>query len=158
MARVNAGASAKEGLHSTPSRLMGEAASNASERGSIQVASGGYLAEGGANPTNIIGVSNEDGHNNATAGAKSLNYTPALPHVLFEMTLAKASNLGNYVSLVGDRWTKYGITKDANGQWYVDVDKTGATARVVVVDFVDAVGATEARVLVTFLAVQTIYG
>ena len=157
MARVKAGASAREGLSSTPSRRMGEAALQTFELGAVLINSAGYLAEGGANPTNIIGIAMEDGENNATAGAKDCGYVPVLPHVLFEMSLDKASGLGR-VTVASDRWTKYGITKHADGEWYVDIDKTGGNARVVVVDFVDAVGTASGRVLVAFLAVQTIYG
>lgn len=157
MARVKASASVREGLHSTPSRRMGEAANQTFKLGAVLVNSAGYLAEGGANPTNLIGIAAEAGDNNATAGAKDCLYYPVLPHLLFEMSLDKASSLG-YASLAADRWTKYGITKHADGEWYVDVDKTGANARVIVVDFVDAVGTASTRVLVCFLAVQTIYG
>lgn len=165
MARVNPGGSAREGLSSTPSRLMGEAALQASKIGAILINSGGYLAEAGANPAlgTIIGMAGEEGHNNAVAGAKSMYYVPALPHVLFEMTMAQASNLqtaagvGGRATVVTDRFEDWGITKDADGRWYVDADKAAANLRVRVIDFVDPIGTTEGRVLVAFLNTATIY-
>lgn len=157
MARINAGASAREGLYSTPSRRLGEAALQTFKEGAVLIASGGYLSEGGANPSNIIGVAMEDGENNATAGAKTCGYVPALPHVLFVMSMSQASNLGARATVVTDRFSKFGITKDADGKWYVDADKNGANQKVVVVDFVDDVGTVEGRVLVAFLGSQTIY-
>ena len=157
MARVKAGASERAGLHSTPTRRYGEAALATYERGAVLVNSGGYVAEGGANPTNIIGVAMEDGENNATAGTKFTDVALALPHVMFEFSLDSAASLGR-LTVAADRFSKFGITKHADGEWYIDIDKTGATARVIVMDFVDAVGTASGRVLAIFLATETIFG
>lgn len=157
-ARVKAGASQREGLHSTPSRGdANEAALQTFKKGAILINSAGYVAEAAANPAlgTIIGVAEQDGQNNATAGVKTCRYVPALPHVVFEMSMDDGT--GTRVTVVTDRYEDWGITKDADGKWYVDSAKAAANQRVRVVDFLDPIGTAAGRVLVQFLNTATIY-
>lgn len=127
----------------------------------------GYLDEAGANPAagTIVGISTRDAHNNAAAGVESdgrpalLGFVPPLPEATFAANFDKASGLGVALAIT-DLYKIYGITKDANGIWYVDQDKPtgGGTARVVVIGAIDAIGTASARVMIKFLPESTIYG
>lgn len=147
------------GLNATPGMVGLEAATQTFVKGAVLIDNGsGYLAEGGANPTGILGIADEDAHNDGAAGTSKIAFTPAIPNVLFEASLDQASALGTYVSLQTDLWAEYGITEDASGIWYVDVDKTGATGRFRIVEFIDAVGSTFTRVLGFFVIDNTAFG
>jgi hypothetical protein len=86
---------------------------------------------------------------------------PALPKIVFEMTLANAGNdaaiLANYV------FTKFGLSKDAtSGYWYVDVSKTTTSGSVIVIGIKNVqdivLGTTiGARVFVCFNATETVF-
>lgn len=118
-------------------------------RGAVLVNSSNRLSEGGANPTDIVGIAT---HGVTSATEDDLaQYVPALPGLEFLGNIDDSSDLGNGAIAVTDRYARYGITEDTNGTWYVDKNKsTDALARVTVTDFVDAVGETQGRVKFVF--------
>lgn len=67
------------------------------------------------------------------------------------------SAAGAYASLQTQLGSKFGMTKDATGHWYVDLNKTGANAVVVIEAFNpnDALGTNGARAWFRFLAAAT---
>lgn len=145
------------GSNAHPSRTTEEAATQTYLKGALLIDNGaGFLTEAGVDPVDLLGVSEEAGKNLAVGVGKT-RYTPIVPSITFEATMDQAGDLGNYVLLQTDLYAKYGVTKDANGIWYVDKDKTGASARVIVVGFKDPVGTIDARVFVTFLYGTTAY-
>lgn len=118
-------------------------------RGAVLVAASGLLSEGGTNPTAIVGIANA-GVTSAAAGA-AVSYIPAHPGQEFVMSVDDASDLGNGASAQTDIGTRYGITEDSSGIWYVDKNKTSdATVCVTVVDLQDAAATTQGRVKVVF--------
>lgn len=157
MARLKGGAGPLLGLSSIPTITKGEAATQTFTKGAVVVYNGaGYIEEAGVNPSQIAGMAQQPGQNGTNAGDKECRFIPALPHVQFEMALDQAGGLGR-VTVQGDLGEEYGLTKDANGVWYVDVDKTGANARVKVVGFRDAVGTASGRVYVVFKNSATLF-
>lgn len=150
------------GLNAHPTFSGPEAALQTFKNGALLVAAAGFIQEAGANPTAVVGVSAEPGKNLTVAGVAQgvldgqSRFIPVLPHSVFEMNLDKASALG-YLSLQTDLGALYGVTKDANGIWYIDVDKTAGNARVVVVGFRDPVGTASARVYALFKNGNTAY-
>lgn len=147
-----------DGMNAHPSIVQAEGASETFVKGALLVNGSagdeGYLVEAGADPTLIVGVAEEAGENNATAGAASVRYTPALPHLTFEGTID--DNTGLYALLATDKFKKYGIAKDSDGIWYIDQSDTSNTC-VVIVGFKDPVGTAAARVYFKFLNGKTIY-
>lgn len=158
MARQRIVPSQREGLHSTPSREAQENASETFVMGAILVSSSGFLSEGGANPTGIIGVAAGAAHNVAVDGDQAVRYFPALPHLVFEASIDTSAALGTGAIAAADLFVEYGVTEDANGLWYVDKNKTAANARVRIVGFRDAIGTVQGRVYIIFTADATIYG
>lgn len=144
-------ASRREGLSATPSRVMPEAATQTFIRGAVLVKSTGNIAEAGANPRSIIGIAEEAGKN-LGAGVGQCRYVPAIPGILFQINMDSTS-VPNRATAAADLNAEYGITKDANGSWYLDVDKTtgGTNTVAVVVEFIDPIGTLAGRVLVAFL-------
>ena len=141
------------GLNIKPSLTGPEAATQSFKKGALLIDSSGYLAEGGTDPTNIIGVSEEAA--SGTTG-NDVRFTPALPNVLFEGRLLGAA-AADHVLVATNRYAEYGLTKDSDGYWYVNVSKTGADARFRILEFVDAVGTTNARVRGVFTLDQTVF-
>lgn len=150
------------GLSSHASLNIPEAATQTFKQGAVIVTSAGYAQEAGVDPSAIVGVAAMPGSNLDTAGVAKGAYDgacrmiPALPHSQFEFTLDSAAGTP-YASLATDMGAAYGLTKDANGLWYVDVDKTGGQAAVNVVGFRDPVGTAQARVYVAFRGGKTIF-
>jgi hypothetical protein len=149
------------GLSAIPSLTSPETNAATFKKGAplIDTSGAGYLGIAGTDPRAIVGVATEPGHNSTSAGDDNVRFIPALPHIIFEGTLAQASDLGNYISLATDRWAEYGITVDSDGIWYLDKDKvTGGNNTVArIVGFKDAVGTVEARVYFIFLSEVTVY-
>lgn len=157
MARQSIRPAYRMGLASTPGDRSPESALQTFTKGAVLVASGGFLEEGGANPTAIVGVADEPGQNGATDGAKTTHYTPALSDIVFEAILDSAGALGARAIAATDLWTEVGITKHADGSWYLDVDKVGATGRARIIRFKDPVGTLLGRVFFIFTIDGTIY-
>lgn len=88
-----------------------------------------YATEGGADPDNIIGIANEDGHNTAADGDKKVEVIVPDKHTWF------IANIGGAVATAQSQLLKaYGLVKEGNN-WHVDTADVTAT-RVVVEDFV----------------------
>lgn len=88
-----------------------------------------YATEGGADPDNIIGVANQDGHNAAADGDDVIQVAIPQKDTWFVM------NIGGAVSTAQTQLLKaYGVVKEGNF-WHVDTADVTAT-RVVVEDFV----------------------
>lgn len=147
------GASKGLGLNAKPTLTGIEAAGQTFLKGALLVNSSGSVAGAGTDPTNILGVAEEDA--TGTTG-NAVRFIPALPHVLFEARLLGAA-AADHTLVQGDLYTEYGVTADANGYWYVNTGKTGADARFKVLEFVDAVGTVNARVRGVFTYDATIY-
>ncbi len=142
------------GLNATPSITGPEDAGETFEKGAILVDNAGYLAEGGTDPTDIVGVSEQ-----AASGTQGtdIRFTPALPNQLFEAKLLGAA-AADHTLAVTDRYAEYGVTKHADGYWYIDAGKTDADARFRILEFVDAVGTVNGRVRGVFTVDITLYG
>lgn len=119
-----------------------EASAQSYKMGAPLIPSSGKLAEAGANPRTFLGFAAYDAA--AVADTKTRFY-PALPHQVFEGTLDKASGLGTRALLQSDVYSEFGLTKDASGVWYVDIDKTtgGTNTMVLIVGLKDPVGAIQ---------------
>ena len=136
------------GIGSVALKNGGATGSQTFVRGAIVVAASGLLSEGGADPTIIVGIANH-GVTSATSG-QLVQYIPALPGQEF---IASVDNTAAGTGLIeaADKWTRYGITQDSDGVWYVDKDKTiDAETRVTITGFVDAVGTVLGRVKFVF--------
>lgn len=103
------------------------------EVGAVVVLDGGVTVEASANPTNILGV--------ATAASDSYDWQkdthgfvePSVPVALADEVF-RGTLLGTF-SRDDDLGAEYGITKNAGtGFWVVDKAKTGANARVHVLE------------------------
>ena len=156
----------------------------------ISAASGTLVEATDADPTvQIMGVTIQPGTNNASApvypnyglvypsGSSSgqatsvagaalsmtpLLFVPALPHVVFEATLANEGN--DAATAATDVFTKYGIAKDSGtGFWYVDKGDTTTNASCLVIGIKNpqdvTLGTTKGvRVFFVFLTAQTAWG
>ena len=123
-------------------------------KGAVLIDSGtGYLTEGADGPTTgtIVGVALND----KAAGETEAVVIPALPSVVFSGRIATGDAGGDYTSLVTNRYSKFGISLDASGSWYINVADTTDYA-VVVLDFIDDIGTNLA--LVKFAFIDTIFG
>lgn len=101
-----------------------------------------WLERCGADPALIAGISEVDSEQ-----ARVLTASGKIPHRLLEAGVVLCmSSVTVYVEAT-HRAQEYGITRAAGGQWQVDVAKTGASARVLVID-----GDAEGRWYVTPLA------
>lgn len=139
-----------KGLAAIPVRHGTVAASQTFLRGAVLVENAGRVEEAGVNPalSSIVGVS-VHGVTSSALG-DDVAYIPKEGNV-FEMTLSANTNVDLETIAQADLYAQHGITEDANGVWYVDVDKVGADARVEIKAFKDAVGTVLGRVYVEFL-------
>lgn len=117
----------------------------------------GRLTVCGANPADILGVALEDAVSAADAVAL-LQLIPvqlAEPDTLFQINLA-SSTAGASVALtqamLGGSCGLYKDGTAGSGLWYASGVTLGANDRLVIDKFIDAVGDTNARVLVRFLS------
>ena len=112
------------------------------------------MQEGGTDPTHIIGVAEEAGENNAVAGAKKVRCVPLTGDYVFEGILGNGDTT-DYTLAVGDIGDCFGITKAADGGWFVDKQKAvifGANSvRVRVIGLKDPAGTVNGRVQFVFL-------
>lgn len=148
----------RHGLISTPLFSQLEGASQTYKKGAPLVISSGYIVEA-SNPValgeQIVGFAAEPGHN-ATAGAYSALYYPALANVVFEGVLEDGTNF-DHVLVQTNFGKSYAIAKDTvSGAWYLNEDNITDIAAVVV-GFIEDVGTTKARVLFTVPTSVTLY-
>jgi hypothetical protein len=148
MARTAIVAHKAWGLNAIPSHNGIEVVSSSWTRGAPLIDSSGKLAVAGTDPRAILGFATE-----AASGVtdKVRRFTPALPNVIFEASLDKASALG-LVSLQTHMYAEFGITL-LSGVWYIDVDKVTGGGNTVfrIVGFKDPVGTISARVFAVML-------
>lgn len=127
-------------------RELGVAASQTFKVGAILVYSSGLVAEGGANPTAIVGVAAAPA--NSALGYELSDATVTTPVTwaenLIPVHLADTESV--YVSKITNNsavyiapvaanvGVQYGLTEQSTGEWTLDISKTGANARAMVVD------------------------
>jgi hypothetical protein len=144
-----------EGITSMPTHFAPEGTSVTYVKGAVLIQTSGYTAEAGANPTNVIGVAAHAGKN-LTTHPRGF-YTPPDDSVIFVGSLDTGAGEGTGTVAAADLGAEYGITKTGlttsgqTGRWYVDQNKTGADARVRVVELIDAVGTVQGRCGFKFL-------
>jgi len=128
-----------------------EAATQTYKKGAVLVMNAsGFVAEGGADPDNIVGIAVRDGQNGAAAGDKTAEVYLALPHVLFIM------NIGGAVALLQNQLgIKFGLIKEGDN-WHVDTAEAVAVA-VIIVDILDPIADVNGRVVVKFLDSRTLW-
>lgn len=134
--------------------------------GALLVITSGQLVECGANPTRIDGVSIGNSYNNALLATHP--FTLPDQGIIYEMSIDKASAQAGAgavlaASAIG---STFGVTKDTIGSspagtplyWYLDVDKSAANQRVLVVGFpvFSPAGTVNGRVYVKFLQAQVL--
>jgi len=129
-----------------------EAASQTFKKGELVYLVAGYVTACGADPVNILGLAGEDAHN-STAGAYNVAVELAEPTVLFQMNIASSTSAGSLAltqAMLGTQGCLY--IDSTNHLVYCKPLTYGSTARIVVEKFIDAVGDTNAKVLVRFLS------
>lgn len=106
----------------------------------------------------IVGFTTEAGHDSSSAGDDNLSFIPALPNVVFEITLEDESN-NDHVLAATDMWEKFALQKDTtNDRWFLDENDIAAgEAAMKVIGFKDAAGTTKGRVYAVFLNEATIW-
>lgn len=138
------------GIGSVQKREGGAATSETWAKGAVLIASSGYLAEASDDPTEIVGVALH-GVTSAAQGAVA-QYVPAVDSQEFIGTLDSAGSPGTHALVITNRYVKYGLSVDASGIWYIDVDETSdALARVIITGLVDQVGDIMGKVRFRFL-------
>lgn len=144
------------GSSSTPTETAPVGASQTITKGDILVAASGYVNVDNTDPTTatIVGVARR-GATTGAAGSQVVEYTPAMPDVIFEGTLRNSAT-GDYALTAADRFKSYGVEETAGGVAFVDQADTTNT-RVRIVGFKDPVGTVDARVYFVFLSSATIY-
>lgn len=128
-------------------RFLKEGASKTFKKGALVVFASGYIAEAGADPALILGVSMSAGHNSA-AGTDSIMVALAHDANTFVAEVKGTGAANN--SAQTDVGTAYGVV-NSGGIWYVDKDDT-ANTRVMVIGLVDIAGTANGRVLLKFLS------
>jgi hypothetical protein len=133
-------------------QLFPEAASQTFKLGAVVTLVAGMAQEAGANPTRILGIAAEDGHNDPIAGHSYLTVWIADDETIFVANLA-----GAQTTAITDVGAGYAILKDtgAPGGDVWEVDKSDSTnRRVIVVDLDrrDNIGDEAGRVLFMFFS------
>lgn len=120
--------------------------------GEFVTLSGASAIRAGADPTVILGISEVDSEK-----AKTLTPNGKIPiRVLNEATVLCMSSATDPVEAT-HRNQQYGITRSGTtGFWQVDTAKTGATARVEVIEVDPTQGKWYVRVIAQYLAAGTI--
>lgn len=124
-----------------------EAASQSFKEGAVLVWSSGKVAEGGTDPSSIVGVA---AHEASGVTDSAVMVYPALPNVVYRGVLTTASTAHTLAQ--ANLGAVFGIAKGTDGAWFVDQsDTAAANVRVRIVGFVDPVGTSDGEVLFTFL-------
>lgn len=156
-----------EGLYSTAvNNSTPEGTSLVFYDGAPIVIASGVLSECGANPLRIDGVIIGNSFNNALGTTHA--FTLPNEGMVYEMSIDKASAQGGALAVLAATTigSTFGITKDVIGSspagtplyWYVDVDKSGANQRVLVIGFpaFSPAGTVNGRVYCKFLQAQVL--
>ena len=126
-----------------------EAASQTFVAGDLVYRSSGYITVCGSDPSQILGMVMEDGHNDSSDGTYDVNVLVATEATLFYSSVYH-SVAGNCKIEATDLGTKYGLVASSN-KWLVDKTDTSNT-RCRVQKFYDALATTNGRVLIQILA------
>ena len=122
-----------------------EAASESFKAGEFVYSASGYITVCSADPSPVLGMALNDGHNTAV-GVDSTQVLLATALTAFEICIDGATDELE----AADRLKLYGLTVASN-IWSVDKDDTVAT-RCRIIDFKHAVGDEHARVYIIILA------
>lgn len=132
-----------------------EVASQTFKAGAVVVLNGaGKVMEAGVNPAGIMGVSEGDGLNIAApTDADKTKFAVADPNTIFVGNVSTGQTTAQT-----DVTSAYGITK-VGENWTIDKTKTGASARVRIVDLDprDAVGDIQGRLMFQFYDTYTAF-
>ena len=121
-----------------------ESGSLTAVEGNLVYVTGGYLTECGTDPSLIMGVLAENGHN-STEGANSAGVWLALPGTIF---VAEGTTVTAQTQVGED----YGVVLESS-VWRVDTSETSSVRlQVLKLDPRDAVGTDEGRYWVTFIS------
>lgn len=134
-----------------------EAASLTSIKGSVMLFTAGFLTQAALQAVaGIAGVATTDGHN-TTAGAKNMEFVPALPGLRFEGTL-NVDSTNTHILVATNLGIAYGLVIDVtNKRWFIDPSDTTHDA-VNTVKLIDDIGTVKPRVEFVFIASTTIFG
>lgn len=140
------------GLNTTPGMNPYEEASLTCVKGALLRFNGaGYVEECDSTVLGLIGVADEAGHN-GTAGQYRIGMAPADPSIIFEASVDTSADEDTGESAQAQVGVQYGLTKDAAGIWYVDLNKTEPDdVRCVVEGLKDPAGTLLGRVKIRFL-------
>lgn len=129
-----------------------EAASQTFKKGEFVYLSGGYVTEIGANPSLILGMADEDGHNGASNGLYNVFVVIANMDTIFEIHKTNSGGTG-VVTAVTDVGKEFAIYRDTTNSWATAYDGEGANSRLICLDHsnFDVVGDTGGRLLVQVL-------
>jgi hypothetical protein len=119
----------------------------------VYIDSDGFCYEiGGATPAVIMGVANENSHNDVTAGTHTVSVTLANGINIFEANCLQTA-LGDHVLVQADIGTFMGIQRDTtNSRTFLDASVKNANSRVLTLAIGQnsALGDTNARLLFIF--------
>lgn len=122
-----------------------ESASHQGIDGAVVVFSSGYLDAGSADLTSgLVGFQIGAGHNDAAAGTSTLQYVPALPGLIVEITLEDETNEDHTV-VQTNIGSSYALQVDNDGVWYLDENDTANDAMTVIGVTPDTVIGTTTR-------------
>jgi hypothetical protein len=130
-----------------------EAASQTFKKGELVYLNGGYVTEIGANPSLILGMADEDGHNGATDGLYNVFVVIANMDTIFEVHKTNSTGVGSVVTAVTDVGKEFAIYRDTTNSWFTAYDGEGANSRLICLDHsnFDKVGDVYGRLLVQVL-------
>ena len=94
-------------------------------RGGVVVFDGGFVGDAGADPSLILGIQAEDGHNAAADGDENISVYIACPSFMFIATLAQAA--ADTVAAATDIGTAYEIIIRTAAPLYWVIDSANTT-------------------------------
>lgn len=112
-----------------------EAANQTFLIGAVLVSSSGLLAEGGADPTDIVGIALKAGNNAAASATNKSHYSPLLPGTIIKANLAQAA-ADTVFAQATHLWARFGLVKRSSGtaHWVIDsAETTAANVRVCII-------------------------
>ncbi len=138
------------GLGATNLMQVTKASATTWDAGAVIIGTSGLAVEAADGPTTgtILGVA----VGAAVAGETTATIAPATPGAVFTGRIGAGDTGGDYTSLIGNRYTRFGISLEAttSNVWYINSSDTTDLA-VMVLEFVDAIGTNLAKVKFTFI-------
>ena len=134
--------------------VLPEAASVTGKRGELVfLNSAGFVAETGADPTQILGLLAEDGHNDGSAGDSNIAVEIANADNIFEIHLSDSAGAG-VATVAANRGAGLALFRDTTNSRvtaYDAVDNTKIRVRCIGHSAKDALGDTGGRLLCMFV-------